>query len=90
MHVSVYMNKFAIFILTYFCQTQDEENELISNSSLIAVYLYIIELISSLIKSLFSVNVLIIFQIVFSVLVVILYLYLISVEYCSKCKKNNT
>ena len=79
MHVSVYMNKFAIFILTYFCQTQDEENELISNSSLIAVYLYIIELISSLIKSLFSVNVLIIFQIVFSVLVVILYLYLIDI-----------
>ena len=82
MHVSVYINKFAIFVLTYFCQTQDEENELISNSSLIAVYLYIIELIASLIKKIFSVKVLIIFQIVFSVPVVILYFFIILVQFC--------
>ena len=82
MHVSVYINKFAIFVLTYFCQTQDEENELISNSSLIAVYLYIIELIASLIKKIFSVKVLIIFQIVFSVPVVILYFFIILAQCC--------
>ena len=83
MHVSVYINKFAIFVLTYFCQKKDEENELISNSSLIAVYLYIIELISSLLKKIFSVKVLIIFQIVFSFPVLILYLYLLFLYYSS-------
>ena len=82
MHVSVYINKFAIFVLTYFCQTPDEENELISNSSLIAVYLYIIELIASLTKKIFSVRVLIIFQIVFSVPIVILYFFLLLHRSC--------
>ena len=88
MHFSVYINKFAIFILTYFCQTQDEENELISNSSLIAVYLYIVELIFSSIKKIFSVKVLIIFQIIFSVPIIILYLYFLFLSYYYSICKN--
>ena len=90
MHVSVYINKFAIFILTYFCQTQDEENELISNSSLIAIYLYIIDLISSLIKAIFSIKVLMIFQIIFPFPVVLLYLYFILYSYCFSSMKCNS
>ena len=88
LHVSVYINKFAIFILTYFCQTQDEENELISNSSLIAVYLYIVELIFSLIKSIFSIKILIIFQIVFSAPCVLLYFSIFLLYCCLKYIKN--
>ena len=88
MHFSVYINKFAIFILTYFCQTQDEESELISNSSLIAVYLYIVELIFSSIKKIFSVKVLIIFQIIFSVPIIILYLYFLFLSYYYSICKN--
>ena len=92
MYLSVFVNKFIIFVLTYFCQKEDGENELISNSSLIAIYLYILELFSSLIKVIFSVKVLIIFQIIFSAPIAPFFSYLIYLLVCDiynlylKCK----
>ena len=92
-YLTVFINKFIIFVLTYFCQEEDGENELISNSSLIAVYLYILELFSTLIKTIFSVKVLIIFQIIFSAPIAPFFSYLIYLLFYntySKCKKNNS
>ena len=74
---TIFLNKFPIFILIYFCQTQDIENELISNSSLIAVYLYVLDLILTLLKKIFSSSILIMFQIVTSFPTVIIYVLII-------------
>ena len=48
----IIVNKFIIFMLSYFSIIIDLETEIISNSSFSSVYLYIIELIFSLIKEL--------------------------------------
>jgi len=45
------LNKYIIFVLSYFSIKLDLENEIISNSSLISVYLYTTEIIFSEIKN---------------------------------------
>ena len=77
MYVSIFMNKFVIFLLSYYSEKQDKENELISNTSLIAIYLYITEEIVSGIKKLLSLNCLIIIQIIFTSLVVLISIILL-------------
>ena len=76
---SVYSNKYLyypvfwskyniLFIISLLnnCNLTDDENELISNSSLFSVYLYILELLFSLIKKILPLKGLIILQIVFT------------------------
>ena len=60
------LNKYIIFMLTFFSQKQDEESELLSNSSLVSIYLFILEIIISLLKRFVPLFYLIIIQIVFS------------------------
>ena len=71
LYYPIFFNKYAIFMLSYFCQEQDEENELFSNSSLISVYLYLLELITSLLKKIIPISGLIIIQIICSFLLAV-------------------
>ena len=57
--------------MTYICQVQDDEIEMISNSTLVSVYLYIIELIITLIKKIFPLKALMIIQLIFSSIIVL-------------------
>lgn len=68
----IFMNKFLIFDLTYFCNIKELDNELISNSTLISVYIYIIELIMSLLKKL-SFKWLMLLQYIFTLISIFLY-----------------
>ena len=70
-------NKYSIFLLYYMTIKTDEENELISNSSLVSIYLYIIEKIISLLKKIFSLKGLMIIQLIPSIFSCFLYLYII-------------
>ena len=62
----IFWNKYTVFMLYFYCLKQDEEKEMISNSSIISVYLYILEQIIIGIKKLLSLKGLIILQIIFS------------------------
>ena len=75
-YLPIFLNKFSIFIISYLILNQNEENEVISNSSLISVYLFIVELIISGIKKISSIKTLMIIQIVFASPIII-YLFLI-------------
>ena len=78
-YLPIYWNKFSIFILSYLILNQDEENELLSHSTIISIYLYILELIISGIKKIFSINALIIIDLVFSgIMVIILFLSIVG------------
>ena len=71
MYYPIFWNKYILFILFYFCLTQDEKNEIISYSSILSVYLFIIEQGISGIKSLLSLKGLIILQIIFSSIIIL-------------------
>ena len=60
----IFLNKFSIFMLYYFLAEENEKYEVFTNSSLVAFYTFISELILYAIKALFSIKVLIIIQIV--------------------------
>ena len=64
-------------MLSYFSIKLNLENEIISNSTLISVYLNLIELMLFVIKILIPLLVLIIIQIIFSLIELILEFYLI-------------
>ena len=68
----IFFTKYFIFIISYIILNQNkEENELISNSSLISIYLFILELIISGIKKISSIKALIIIQIILSSLTIL-------------------
>ena len=69
----IFWNKYTIFMLYFYCLKQDEENELISNSSLISIYLYILEQIIIVIKKILPLKGLIILQMIFSSIIVLIY-----------------
>ena len=88
----VLMNKFYYFTLIYFCISFSESKkkfELISGSTLISIYLFIWNLIISLIRDLSSLNRLYITQIVFasipSLIVAIIIIKFIFTTFC-KCE----
>ena len=87
------MNKFYYFTLIYFCISFSESKkkfELISGSTLISIYLFIWNLIISLIRDLSSLNRLYITQIVFasipSLIVAYFIISFIFSTLCSFCK----
>ena len=67
----IFWNKYTVFMLYFYCLKQDEEKEMISNSSIISVYLYILEQIIIGIKKLLSLKGLIILQIIFPSIIVL-------------------
>ena len=88
-------NKYSIYILNYICQVHDDEIEMLSNSTLVSVYLYILELIISLIKKIFPLKFLIIIQLIFSSVIVLfigllllLILFNIVLDIIICCKKH--
>ena len=83
----VYFHKFTIFMLSFFCQTKDEDLELLSNSSLISVYLYILDLAILLTKKILPLTGLIIIQIIFSSLVVLVDAYFLLIFLCLMIKE---
>ena len=91
----IYQNifyKYSIYLLSYICQIQNDDIELLSYSSIASVYLYIVELIISGIKKLFPLKTLIIIQTVFSTIIVIFGLLLLVVfcyeEVCRRLCNN--
>ena len=70
--IPVYFHKYTIFTLSYLSQSVDEDNELLSSSSLISVYLYIFDLVISGIKQLLPLTGLMVIQILFSSLLVLI------------------
>ena len=62
----LFLNKFMIFFLYSFIAKNDEKNEIFSNSSFVAIYLFISELLIYVIKIILSIQALIIIQIVSS------------------------
>ena len=73
----LFLNKFMIFFLYSFIAKNDEKNEIFSNSSFVAIYLFISELLIYVIKIILSIKALIIIQIVSSLCVVFLLLILL-------------
>ena len=91
--IPILMNKFYYFTLIFYCISYSEEKrkfELISSSTLISVYIFIINLIISLIKSYISLRGLYIIQMVFTccfpclfiLIMIILFFYIL---YSSTC-----
>jgi len=77
-------NNYIIFMLSYVCIKLNLENEIISNSSLISVYLYIIELVFFVIKKLIPLFLLIIIQIFFSLPSIYLEYCFLRIACCNK------
>ena len=91
--VPILMNKFYYFTLIYYCISYSERKkfDLISGSTLISIYLFIWETITSLIRDYMSLNALFIMQIVLSVFpcfciaVPILALLVVTINPCYPC-----
>ena len=73
----LFLNKFMIFFLYSFIAKNDEKNEIFSNSSFVAIYLFISELLIYVIKIILSITALIIIQIASSLCMVFFLLILL-------------
>ena len=73
----LFLNKFMIFFLYSLIAKNDEKNEIFSNSSFVAIYLFISELLIYVIKIILSIKALIIIQIVSSLYIVFFLLILL-------------
>ena len=80
----IFINKFTLFFIYYFCLKQDEKNEMISHSSFASLYIYISELILDRIKKLIHLKGLIIIQIVMSSLLTLILFCILCPIFCSK------
>ena len=80
----IFINKFTVFFIYYFCLKQDEKNEMISHSSFASLYIYISELILDGIKKLIHLKGLIIIQIVMSSLLTLILFCVLCPIFCSK------
>jgi len=83
--VPILMNKFYSFTFAYHCTVftdVDDNIELISSSTLIAIYLSIWDFFFGLISDYLPINLLLIIQIIFSLVIVLISFSLISVFLC--------
>ena len=84
--ICILFNKFNILTLSYICLKLDIENELISNSTFTTIYLFLSNIILDIIKTLLTVKILIIIQIIASSLFLILFTFLFF-KYKDKIKQ---
>ena len=85
--ISIFINKFMVFILSFYCVKQDDNFELISNSTFDAIYLYLTDIIIYIWEKIIPLKGLIIMQIIFSSLFFIGILILIIYAGCCDKKK---
>ena len=98
--VPILINKFYYFTLIFYCLSYSEEKrkfELISSSTLISVYLFIINTIISLIRTYIPLKVLYIIQLIFAccfpcicILLILIYLFCIFINPETSCSRKLT